>query len=90
MTKYRLALDEQETTINWTKADKIACITTCDTKIINYLRKNLIKEIKSDKDFIPVCVTFEVPILWVKISKPRTRTMTDEQKAQATERLKLI
>lgn len=89
MTKYKLALDEQETTINYSRADKNAFVLTHDAKIIKYLRSVSAKELHVNDGFIPEGVNFEVPISWIKIRKPMTRVMTDEQKHENAERLKL-
>jgi hypothetical protein len=89
MAKYKLTPEERETTINWTLSDEKAFVSTYDAKIIKYLRSVLAKEVHVNIDFIPEGVNFEVPISWIKIRKPATRTLTDEQRQEAGKRMKL-
>lgn len=88
MTKYRLAMTERETTINWSEADKNALITTHNASLIGKLRSMGAVELRVDDGFIPECVSFSVPIKWVKITKPKT--LTDEQRAELSVRMKRI
>lgn len=90
MAKYKLAMDERETTINWSEVDTDAFITTHNTSLVKKLRKLGAIELRTESEFIPECVSFSIPIKWVRIVKPSTKVMSDEQKKLASERMKLM
>jgi len=90
MAKYKLAMDERETTINWSEADTDAFITTHNTSLVNKLRKLGATELRTESGFTPECVSFSIPIKWVRIVKPSTKVMSDEQKKLASERMRLM
>jgi hypothetical protein len=79
--------DERETTINFNDSDSIAYVTTCNIPIIKRLIE--LESVSDEVKFVSADdyeVEYQIPKRLVTFSKPRS--MTEEQKAAATERLK--
>ena len=73
--------------------DKIMWVSADQQKVINRIRK--LKEQYPDDVTIEIepqdndgCIYARMPADWLKISPPLTRTMTDEQRQAASERMK--
>ena len=84
-----MTLAEQETTINWSRADKTASVWTTDPVVIRKL-----DEISHSDPAVTVLRSTEgarayiVPIRWVSIKKPRQ--LSDEQKEKLAERMRQL
>lgn len=82
----------RENAIEWLPGEKTAGVTTVSKKIQNKIRKLKEKfpdavEIVTDDEGVMFA---HVPVSWVRISPPRQgRAYTEEEKAQAAERLRL-
>lgn len=84
-------VSEIETTINYLQENKTMTVFTSQRKWLNKLTKYAnepnsqvtIKHENADGSKI-----FEVPTSWLKIAPPVKRTLTEEQRLKATERLK--
>lgn len=79
-----------ETTITWLKGDEKASIYTCDSVMVNRLRK-LAEENPDDVRILNdqgYGLKMDVPVKWIKIRKPKKMNFTDEQKAAMAERLR--
>lgn len=89
MANYKRTAIERETIINYNNEEDTANVYTWHKSLINKL-SNLLDERDdiqckySDEE----CATFIVPKSWIKVSPPKTRTLTDEQRAEAAERLR--
>ena len=85
---YNRTAEERETIINYNQAEKEAQVYTWNKSLI----KKLIKLLDERDDIIleqgnEECASFIVPKTWIKVSPPRTRNYTDEQRAAAAERM---
>ena len=85
--KYFVSKDEQETVITISPVDKTATVYSCVPSVVKKIESmcgdDEVEVISNDKYGIKV----RVPYKWIKISKPRKRECTDEQKAILKERL---
>lgn len=84
LTKY-----EQETIINYNNEEKVASIFTYDKSLIRKLDVRLsdypdIKLIKQGEDW----AEYQLPKKWIKVSFPRQ--LTDEQRAEMSNRMKAV
>ena len=84
LTKY-----EQETIINYNNEEKVASIFTYDKSLIRKLDVRLsdypdIKLIKRGEDW----AEYQLPKKWIKVSFPRQ--LTDEQRAEMSNRMKAV
>lgn len=89
MANYKRTAIERETIINYNNEEDTANVYTWHKSLINKL-SNLLNE-RDDiqcKYADDECATFVVPKSWIKVSPPKTRTLTDEQRAEAAERLR--
>lgn len=89
MANYKRTAIERETIINYNNEENTANVYTWHKSLINKLF-NLLDE-RDDiqcKYADEECATFIVPKSWIKVSPPKTRTLTDEQRAEAAERLR--
>lgn len=88
--KVSIAADERETAVNITPYTKTARIYSCDPVMIRKIRALLVENeaavhlINEDRYGMEI----EVPANWIKISKPRSVNMSDEQRAACAERMK--
>ena len=82
----------KENAIEFITGEKTATITASQVKLRNSL-KRLAEERKEVKLMVEnadgSCV-FRVPASWVKVSPPRTMTMTEEQRAEKSEQMKRL
>ena len=89
MANYKRTNAERETIIRYDNEDDLANVYTWNKPLI---RKLLALELErqdvqckhSDEEY----ATFIVPKSWVKVSPPRTRNLTEEQKAEAADRMR--
>lgn len=84
--------DFKETSIDILSSDDHATFCSSETKWINKILK--LKEVNPDKvdiRYLPEdndgMIVAHIPKNWIKVSPPRKREMTDEQKAALAERL---
>ena len=78
---------ERETIINYNNKESTANVYTWNKTLIKNLSALLYsREDIECKHIDEECATFIVPKSWIKVSPPRTRTLTEEQKAKAAER----
>lgn len=89
MDRIQISKEEQETTIVISPVSKTARIYTCIPstirKIEGLIEDQDVKVISNDKCGILI----EVPMKWIKITRPQKRTYTEEQKDVLRERLKV-
>lgn len=82
--------DFDDNVIEFFSNSKTASVTFSQKKWINKIKKYAEKH--SDVEIIAEnddgSIFAHIPIKWVKISPPRQREMTDEERAKAAERLK--
>ena len=90
-----VAGDEQETTISWYRKDSVAFVYTSDNTMLTKMKKLMakspdckLKNITWSKDGEPTGYFFEVPVRFVKVSKPKE--VSEEQRAALSERLKAM
>lgn len=90
-----VAGDEQETTISWYRRDAVASVYTSDNTMLTKMKKLMakssdckLKNITWSKDGKPTGYFFEVPVRFVKVSKPKE--VSEEQRAALSERLKAM
>ena len=79
---------EKETEILYNQEEDTAVVSTYHRALINQLSKLVgkdedIEELRHDGEY----AEYLIPKSWVRISPPRKRTYTDEQKAAMAERL---
>jgi hypothetical protein len=89
MANYKRTAIERETIINYNNEEDTANVYTWHKSLINKL-SNLLDE-RDDiqcKYTDEECASFVVPKSWIKVSPPKTRNLTDEQRAKAAERLR--
>ena len=83
--------DFEENAIEWLTGQKRATVTATQKRLANRLQK-FAKDFPDAVDIIvnkdgSVCA--HVPVNWVKISPQKSRSMTEEQREAAAERLRL-
>lgn len=82
-----------ENYIEWIRGDKIAAITLSQGRYKTKIER-LAKERPDECQIIERnddgSLFAHVPVSWVKISPPRECTLSEEQRREAAERLKLI
>ena len=86
---YKRTAIERETIINYNNEEDTANVYTWNKTLIKKLSA-LIPE-RQDiqcKYADEECATFIVPKTWIKVSPPRTRNLSEEQKAEAAERMR--
>lgn len=90
-----VAGDEQETTISWYRKDSVVSVYTSDNTMLTKMKKLMgksgdckLKNITWSKDGEPTGYFFEVPVRFVKVSKPKE--VSEEQRAALSERLKAM
>ena len=87
MERIQIPKEEQETTIVLDPITKSATVYSCVPSMVKKIEsmcgEDEVEVISNDKYGIKV----RVPYKWIKISKPRKRECTDEQKAILKERL---
>ena len=86
---YKRTAIERETIINYNNEKSTANVYTWNKALINKLSA-ILKE-RQDiqcKHSDDECATFVVPKNWIKVSPPRTRNLSEEQKAEAAERMR--
>ena len=82
--------DFEENAIEWLTGQKRAGFTATQKKWVNKLKKYA----ESHPDDVDVYVNKDgsvfahVPVSWIKVSPPRAVNLTEEQKAEAAERLR--
>lgn len=93
---YKLSREEIETHVYWDAQNKVAHLFTCDPVYIRKMDKlckespdtyKLEREDRHD-DYVGKFYTF--PSKLVSFRTPSTRTMTDEQRAAAAERMSSV
>lgn len=84
----KLSVQEQETVIVIGEDDKMAKVYSSSPRWIKKLDKVMERSRVHKQKRSIVAVEYEVPEKYIKVTKPRKRNMTDEQKAAASERLK--
>lgn len=88
--KVTVTADERETVININPVAKTARVYTCDSVMIRRLRELLLKNegvaklVNEDQYGMEI----EIPAKWIKVSKPATRNMSEEQRAAFAERMR--
>lgn len=93
MAKYNMLPSERETHITWSAEDKTAHIFTADPIYIRKLDKMVqqhpdqYKLIKEEDWLGNRCCFYHVPAKYISFRGPITRTLTEDQKAAARERL---
>lgn len=90
-----VAGEEQETTISWYRRDAIAVVWTSDNTMLTKMKKLMakspdckLKNITWSKDGEPTGYSFEVPVRFVKVLKPKE--VSEEQRMALSERLKAM
>lgn len=89
MVNYKRTAIERETIINYNNEEDTANVYTWHKALINKL-----SSLVSTRDDIQCkyadeeCASFVVPKSWIKVSPPKTRNLTDEQRAKAAERMR--
>ena len=86
--------DFKETCIEYIDIDKHATFCSSETKWINKIKKLHDQRpndvmIVQDPENNDGMIIAHIPKSWMKVSPPASRSMTDEQRAAAAERLKL-
>lgn len=89
MSNYKRTALERETIINYNNEEDAAHIYTWNKTLIKKLSALLSERQDitckySDEE----CATFIVPKTWVKVSPPRKVNLSEEQKAEAAERMR--
>ena len=89
MANYKRTASERETIIRYDNEESIANVYTWNKTLI----KKLLALLPGRQDIQckyadEECATFIVPKTWIKVSPPRTRNLSEEQKAEAAERMR--
>lgn len=78
-----------ETIINYNRADDMASVFTYDQSLQNYMERRL--HVKVYQDYGRHGKEYLVPKKWIpKPRPPRKRILTDEQRAEISERFKKV
>lgn len=87
--------EEQETTISWHRRDAVASVYTSDNTMLTKMKKLMakspdckLKNIAWSKDGEPTGYSFEVPVRFIKVLKPKE--VSEEQRVALSERLKAM